>query len=208
MDADQITFSALFERHRRALQAHCYRMVGSFEESEDLVQETFVRAWRARKRFRREGRWSFRAWLYRIATNACLDHLARRSPRLLPADVASAADPEVEPPPVAADVAWLDPYPDRLVDPHEAAAPRETPEIAFVAAGPHPRPPHPRALLVPAARGLVRRPRRVPPRERQARRAGRAPALPRRREPAARVRRVPAGTGRSALPSARARGAS
>jgi RNA polymerase sigma-70 factor, ECF subfamily len=147
MDADEITFSALFERHRRALQAHCYRMVGSFEDSEDLVQETFARAWRARKAFRREGRWSLRAWLYRIATNACLDHLARRSPRLLPADVASAADPEAEPPPVASDVAWLDPYPDRLVDPHEAAAARETLEIAFVAAIQH-LPPRQRAALI------------------------------------------------------------
>ena len=147
MDADEITFSALFERHRRALQTHCYRMVGSFEDAEDLVQETFARAWRARKGFRREGRWSLRAWLYRIATNACLDHLARRSPRLLPADVASAADPEVEPPPVASDVAWLDPYPDRLVDPHEAAAARETLEIAFVAAIQH-LPPRQRAALI------------------------------------------------------------
>ena len=147
MDADEITFSGLFERHRRALQAHCYRMVGSFEDAEDLVQETFARAWRARKGFRREGRWSLRAWLYRIATNACLDHLARRSPRLLPADVASAADPEVEPPPVASDVAWLDPYPDRLVDPHEAAVARETLEIAFVAAIQH-LPPRQRAALI------------------------------------------------------------
>jgi RNA polymerase sigma-70 factor (ECF subfamily) len=147
MDADEITFSALFERHRRALQTHCYRMVGSFEDAEDIVQETFARAWRARKGFRREGRWSLRAWLYRIATNACLDHLARRSPRLLPADVASAADPEVEPPPVASDVAWLDPYPDRLVDPHEAAAARETLEIAFVAAIQH-LPPRQRAALI------------------------------------------------------------
>src|SRR4030081_4049007 len=81
MDADETTFSALFERHRRELRAHCYRMVGSFEDSEDLVQETFARAWRARVRFRREGRWSFRAWLYRIATNACLDQGAPRGPR-------------------------------------------------------------------------------------------------------------------------------
>ena len=147
MDADEITFSALFDRHRRALQAHCYRMVGSFEDSEDLVQETFARAWRARKGFRREGRWSFRAWLYRIATNACLDHLARRSPRLLPADVASAADPEAEPPPVASDVPWIDPYPDGLVDPHEAAVARETLEIAFVAAIQH-LPPRQRAALI------------------------------------------------------------
>jgi RNA polymerase sigma-70 factor, ECF subfamily len=64
MDTDEITFSALFERDRRALQAHCYRMVGSFEDAEDLVQETFARAWRARKGLRREGRWSLRAWLY------------------------------------------------------------------------------------------------------------------------------------------------
>ena len=134
MDADEITFSALFERHRRELQAHCYRMVGSFEDAEDLVQDTFARAWRARAGFRREGRWSFRAWLYRIATNVCLDHLAGRTPRLLPADVAPAADPEADVPPVASDVAWLDPYPDRLVDPHEAAVARETLEIAFLAA--------------------------------------------------------------------------
>jgi RNA polymerase sigma-70 factor (ECF subfamily) len=147
MDADEITFSALFERHRRELQAHCYRMVGSFEDAEDLVQETFARAWRARARFRREGRWSFRAWLYRIATNACLDHLARRSPRLLPADVGPAADPEAELPPVASDVPWLDPYPDRLVDPHEAAVARETLEIAFVAAIQH-LPPRQRATLI------------------------------------------------------------
>jgi RNA polymerase sigma-70 factor, ECF subfamily len=147
MDVDELTFSDLFERHRRGLQAHCYRMVGSFEDSEDLVQETFARAWRARKRFRREGRWSLRAWLYRIATNACLDHLARRSSRVLPADVASAADPEAELPPVTSDVAWLDPYPDRLVDPHEAAAARETLEIAFVAAIQH-LPPRQRAALI------------------------------------------------------------
>ena len=147
MDVDETTFSAVFERHRRELQAHCYRMVGSFEDAEDLVQETFARAWRARAGFRREGRWSFRAWLYRIATNACLDHLARRAPRRLPADVAPAADPEADVPPVASDVPWLDPYPDRLVDPHEAAVARETLEIAFVAAIQH-LPPRQRAALI------------------------------------------------------------
>jgi RNA polymerase sigma-70 factor (ECF subfamily) len=147
MEADEITFSGLFERHRRELQAHCYRMIGSFDDAEDLVQETFARAWRARARFRREGRWSFRAWLYRIATNACLDHAARRGPRLLPSDVAPAADPEAELPPVATDVLWLDPYPDRLVDPHEAAVARETLEIAFLAAIQH-LPPRQRATLI------------------------------------------------------------
>ena len=147
MDADESTFSVLFERHRRELRAHCYRMVGSFEDAEDLVQDTFARAWRARARFRREGRWSFRAWLYRIATNACLDHVARRGPRVLPVDVAPAADPEGDVPPIAADVLWLEPYPDRLVDPHEAAVARETLEIAFVAAIQH-LPPRQRASLI------------------------------------------------------------
>jgi RNA polymerase sigma-70 factor, ECF subfamily len=147
MDADEATFSALFERHARELRAHCYRMVGSFEESEDLVQETFARAWRARARFTREGRWSFRAWLYRIATNACLDHLGRRGPRVLPVDVAPAADPEGEVPPIDRDVLWLEPYPDRLVDPHEAAVARETLEIAFVAVIQH-LPPRQRAALI------------------------------------------------------------
>src|SRR3989449_7949677 len=104
MDTDETTFSALFERHRRELRAHCYRMVGSFEDSEDLVQETFARAWRTRARFRREGRWSFRAWLYRIATNACLDYVARRSRRVLPVDVAPAADPDGHVPPVSTEV--------------------------------------------------------------------------------------------------------
>src|SRR3982751_205329 len=129
MDADETTFSALFERHRRALQAHCYRMVGSFEDSEDLVQETFARAWRARARFRRGGRGAVRA------------------PRLLPPDVARATEPEADLPPVASDVPWLDPYPDRLVDPHEAAVARETLEIAFVAALQH-LAPRQRAALV------------------------------------------------------------
>ncbi|HET6865562.1 MAG TPA: RNA polymerase subunit sigma-70 [Solirubrobacteraceae bacterium] len=147
MDADEGTFSALFERHRRELRAHCYRMVGSFEDSEDLVQDTFARAWRARARFRREGRWSFRAWLYRIATNACLDHVARHGPRVLPVDLAPAADPEADVPPVAADVRWLEPYPDRLVDPHEAVVARETLEIGFVAAIQH-LPPRQRAALI------------------------------------------------------------
>ena len=147
MDADESTFSALFDRHRRELRAHCYRMVGSLEDSEDLMQETFARAWRARATFSREGRWSFRAWLYRIATNACLDHLAPRGPRVLPADVVSAADPDGRIPPIAADVPWLEPYPDRLVDPHEAAVARETLQIAFVAAVQH-LPPGQRAVFV------------------------------------------------------------
>jgi RNA polymerase sigma-70 factor (ECF subfamily) len=157
MDADETTFSALFERHQRELRAHCYRMVGSFEDSEDLVQETFARAWRARARFSREGWWSFRAWLYRIATNACLDHVARRRPRVLPFDVAPASDPEGDLPPIAADVPWLEPYPDRLVDPHEVAVARETLEIAFVAAIQHLPPPQRATLILRDAAGFSAR---------------------------------------------------
>jgi RNA polymerase sigma-70 factor (ECF subfamily) len=96
---------------------------------------------------KREGRWSFRAWLYRIATNACLDHVARGGRRVLPVDVAPAADPEGDVPAAAAGVRWLEPYPDRLVDPHEAAVARETLEIGFVAAIQH-LPPRQRAALI------------------------------------------------------------
>jgi RNA polymerase sigma-70 factor (ECF subfamily) len=88
---DRLEFGAVVERHRRELQIHCYRMLGSIEDSEDLVQETFLRAWRARETY--QGRATFRAWLYRIATNACLDALKGRPRRVLPADVAPAADP-------------------------------------------------------------------------------------------------------------------
>jgi RNA polymerase sigma-70 factor (ECF subfamily) len=75
---DKAAFAALVERHRRELQLHCYRMLGSFEESEDLVQETFLRAWRKRASFSFERRSSVRPWLYQIATNACLDVLRGR----------------------------------------------------------------------------------------------------------------------------------
>lgn len=151
---DQRAFAAQLERHRRELQVHCYRMLGSYEDSEDLVQETFLRAWRARGRFGSDGRTSFRAWLYRIATNACLDVLRRRRRRVMPPDVAPAADP-VAPIPPPADLPWLQSYPDRLLEP---AAPseeepgavivaRETIELAFIAAIQH-LPPRQRAVLL------------------------------------------------------------
>jgi RNA polymerase sigma-70 factor (ECF subfamily) len=129
-------FSNLFERHRRELQLHCYRMLGSFDESEDLVQETFLRAWRSRSSF--EGRSTFRAWLYRIATNACLDTLKRR-PRL----------------PESGEVPWLQPYPDHLLEgiapddeePDAVVVAKETIELAFMVAIQH-LPPRPRAVLI------------------------------------------------------------
>ncbi len=77
-DIDEPAFAGMAERHRRELHVHCYRMLGSFEDAEDTVQETFLRAWRRRETF--EGRSTFRAWLYRIATNASLDLLAKRRP--------------------------------------------------------------------------------------------------------------------------------
>src|ERR687893_1166524 len=95
---DESSFSALVERHRRELQVHCYRMLGSLEEAEDLTQETFLRAWKRRETY--AGRASLRAWLYRIATNACLDALEKR-PR----------SPEP-----SGEVLWLQPYPDDLLE--------------------------------------------------------------------------------------------
>jgi len=137
-EVDESTFSAMAERHRRELHVHCYRMLGSFEDAEDTVQETFLRAWRGRESF--EGRSTFRAWLYRIATNACLDLLGRRRPE----------------PATGGEVLWLQPYPDRLLDelradevdePESAAMARETIELAYVVALQH-LAPRPRAVLI------------------------------------------------------------
>ena len=138
---EESAFAARVERHRGELHVHCYRMLGSFEDSEDLVQETFLRAWRKRATFGSDGRSSFRAWLYRIATNACLDVLRSRPPRVLPPQVVAAGDPAAPPSPPA-DLPWLQPYPDRLLEPVSPAedepgavvVARETIELAFIAA--------------------------------------------------------------------------
>jgi RNA polymerase sigma-70 factor (ECF subfamily) len=151
---DESAFAELFERYRRELQVHCYRMLGSLEDSEDLVQETFLRAWRRRASFGSDGRFSFRAWLYRIATNACLDVLRGRPRRVLPQQVAAAGDPTAPPPPPA-DLPWLQPYPDLLLEPSSPAedepdavvVARETIELAFIAAIQH-LPPRQRAVLI------------------------------------------------------------
>jgi RNA polymerase sigma-70 factor (TIGR02960 family) len=138
---DEPAFAALVERHRRELHVHCYRMLGSFEEAEDLVQETFLRAWRKRDSFEGGASW-FRAWLYRIATNACLDALRRRSRQ--PRELRSFAE-----------VPWLQPYPDRLLDeiapsdtqPDAVVVAKETIELAYLAAI-QLLPPRQRAVLI------------------------------------------------------------
>jgi RNA polymerase sigma-70 factor, ECF subfamily len=156
---DEAAFGALAERYRRPLLAHCYRMLGSVDDAEDLVQETFLRAWRARATF--EGRSLFRTWLYRIATNACLNALDRAPRRVLPQDVAppvtagaDAADARAEPA-WAPEIPWLQPLPDELLEPvapregepDAAVVARETIELAYVAALQH-LPPRQRAVLV------------------------------------------------------------
>ena len=137
-EVDEPGFSTLAERHRRELHVHCYRMLGSFEDAEDTVQETFLRAWNRRETF--EGRSTFRAWLYRIATNACLDLLAKRRPKAA----------------TGGEVLWLQPYPDRLLDevpagagdePEAVAVAQETIELAYLVAVQH-LAPRPRAVLV------------------------------------------------------------
>jgi RNA polymerase sigma-70 factor, ECF subfamily len=145
---DQELFAALFDRHRHELLVHCYRMLGSFHEAEDLLQETFEKAWRGVGRVDTSS--SLRAWLYRIATNACLDALRRRGRRrVLPFDVMDPVRPE-GPMPAAADELWLEPFPDRLlseVDPGETVVQRETVELAFLAALQH-LPPRQRAVFI------------------------------------------------------------
>jgi RNA polymerase sigma-70 factor, ECF subfamily len=149
---DESAFAELVARYRRELQVHCYRMLGSFQESEDLVQETFLRAWRRRDSF--EGRSTFRAWLYRIATNACLDFLDRHARRPRPYEAMPETEPSVtvQPPPA---VPWLEPYPDRLLEraasgddePDAVVVAKETIELAFLVAVQH-LPPKQRAVLI------------------------------------------------------------
>jgi RNA polymerase sigma-70 factor (ECF subfamily) len=147
-DGDRAAFAALAERHRRELQVHAYRMLGSLEDAQDAVQDALLRAWRSRTTY--DGRSTFRAWLYRITTNACLRMLERRPQRLLPYDAGPAAALGALPQP-AADLPWLQPYPDRLLDegpePDELVVERETIELAFLAAIQH-LPPRQRAVLI------------------------------------------------------------
>ena len=138
-------FSEL-EQHRRELTAHCYRMLGSPFEAEDAVQETLLRAWRSLDRF--EGRSALRSWLYRIATNVCLDMLEGRERRARPMDLGPAGEPVAENLRTLPEVTWIQPVPDSLVaDPADAVASRDTIRLAFVAALQH-LPPRQRAVLI------------------------------------------------------------
>src|SRR6266516_1055684 len=107
---DPSEFISLIEPYRRELHLHCYRLLGSLHEAEDMVQETMLRAWQHFDTFK--GQASLRTWLYRIATNVCLDLLKKRSPRTLPVAAAPAADPLQPLAPAWAESTWLEPYPD------------------------------------------------------------------------------------------------
>jgi len=137
------------EQHRRELTAYCYRMLGSPFEAEDAVQDAFLRAWRGLDRF--EGRAALRSWLYRIATNVCLDMLNGRERRARPMDLGPARAPVIENLDSLPEVTWIEPVPDGLVaaegDPAEVALSRETIRLAFVAALQH-LPPRQRAVLI------------------------------------------------------------
>jgi RNA polymerase sigma-70 factor (ECF subfamily) len=137
------------EEHRRALTAYCYRMLGSPFEAEDAVQDTFVRAWRAYDRF--EGRSALRSWLYRIATNVCLDMLGNRERRARPMDLGPAQEPVLANLRTRPDESFVEPIPDALVaqgsDPAEIAATRDSVRLALVAALQH-LPPRQRAALI------------------------------------------------------------
>ncbi|GAA1216888.1 sigma-70 family RNA polymerase sigma factor [Pseudonocardia alaniniphila] len=137
---DDAAFARLVEPLRRELHAHCYRMLGSTHDAEDALQDALVRAWRGLARF--EGRSSLRAWLYTVATNTCLDLVARRGKRALPVDLGPSSVRAVVGDAPPADVAWLGPYPDTGLaagpaSPDARYEQREAVELAFVAALQH-----------------------------------------------------------------------
>jgi RNA polymerase sigma-70 factor, ECF subfamily len=148
---DSAGFSRETEPFRRELLAHCYRMLGSIEDAEDLVQETYLRAWRSYGGF--EGRSSVRTWLYQIATNVCLTELARHSRRMLPSGLYDPEpDPGVYPEEAGTKVNWLQPAPDAMVtpdlaDPAAIVAAREGLRLALIASLQY-LPPRQRAVLV------------------------------------------------------------
>ncbi|GAB2653740.1 sigma-70 family RNA polymerase sigma factor [Nocardia goodfellowii] len=139
---------ASFEGHRRELCAYAYRMLGSSFEAEDAVQETFTRAWKSYDSF--EGRASLRSWLYRIATNVCLDMLDGPQRRARPMDLNGPGSPDSPLPPPQPDYVWIEPIPNALAfgaDPAEHASTKDTLRLAFVAACQH-LPATQRAILI------------------------------------------------------------
>lgn len=150
MEASASTASfADLESHRRELTAYCYRMLGSPFEAEDAVQDTLVRAWRGLGRF--EGRSALRSWLYRIATNVCLDMIGGRERRARPMDLGPSGLPELEALKALPEATWIHPAPDGMLvpegDPAEVVVAREGIRLAFVAALQH-LPPRQRAVLI------------------------------------------------------------
>ncbi len=136
---DHEAFRHLTEPYYRELHMHCYRMLGSFHDAEDAVQETFFRAWRGLATF--QGRAQVRSWLYKIATNACLRQIERRPSLVLPREFGPPADPTLPPTPPVSEIVRLEPYPDMLLDDLQTGAPdpetvyilRERMELAFLA---------------------------------------------------------------------------
>jgi RNA polymerase sigma-70 factor (ECF subfamily) len=149
---DEGAYRRLVEPHRGELHAHCYRMLGSVHDAEDALQDALLRAWRGLARF--EGRSSVRSWLYKIATNTCLDQIERRPKRVLPVDYGPATDPHDGPGEPLVESVWLEPYPDERLgledgyaSPEARYEERESVELAFIAALQH-LPATQRAVLV------------------------------------------------------------
>jgi RNA polymerase sigma-70 factor, ECF subfamily len=150
-DADDTSVAEELERHRPGLTAHCYRMLGSTIDAEDAMQETFIRAWRGFARFERRS--ELRSWLYRIATNVCLDLLNGRARRALPMSLGppSSGDSDLGPP--LTEATWVSPIPDgrviaRDADPAETLAARDNIRLAFIAALQHLQPKQRAVLLL------------------------------------------------------------
>ena len=151
-EGDEGAFELLVEPYRAALHAHCYRMLGSVHDAEDALQDTMLRAWRGLRRFERRS--SLGSWLYTIATNACLNAIARRPKRVLPIDYGPPAEAGAEPGEPLVESVWVEPFPDEAVGLDDGyAAPearyeqREAVELAFIAALQH-LPPRQRAVLI------------------------------------------------------------
>ena len=158
---DAEAFRRLTGPYRRELLVHCYRMLGSLDDADDAVQETLLKAWRRLAGFERRS--TLRAWLYRIATNVCLDALDHNARRILPTAIVGPADPHVAPEPDDPEMPWLQPFPDALlemadpdplVDPATAVVRREHIELAFIAAVQHLRPRQRAVLMLREVLGL------------------------------------------------------